>query len=658
MIKKLPPDFIEKAKIRVGGKEGIRERVPDAVIPKAAREYGQKLTDAERADVKWDKPVKPKEKPPIVEKPTPVKLAKPEGKVEPKEVTTEFGGLQHIYEAIFPPKSKKPPAPVKVPKEIKGPEQKKTWVRWREFWTPFSTVPKGKEALFARSKAMGDLARVERFIDKLFKQLDKFPDDVKIDGFRYLDGQIPKNVLPADSIRIIESIRQRTKTIGRMLVKRNIINQEQFKALKGKYVHHMYAKHILGDDAIVNVAPTGKLNLSYAKARKKLSDTEKKVLGQIEDMAVAVPVGMGKALTDIMKYDYLEILSKKELGLVWEPSMVKVSIGKDGSVYVVGMYDPNLYALDPNDGSVKWICNLGSPFDQYGRQVFGWPFASPVVAENGTVYQVLAYDPNLYAIDPNTGTVIWSIDLGISCDFYFDYIETNYDPPPMNLIEQECGDWFGVEPNDWLRYIDMPSWSTPALGPDGTIYVSFDDPYLRALDPNGSVKWVTRLGATGGFTITVGNNGLVYAASDDDYLCIVDSNGVEKARYQSDNWPGHPVISAENTILVGESKDNTTLISYTNNRVRAISSEECDSVALDLHEPFDTDGSRSYDFIDFAFLANNWLDCTDWHYDMYTYELDCSYSGDIAYFRGDLDRNRYVNYLDLALLASKWLEQY
>jgi len=279
------------------------------------------------------KPVKLKAKEPVKPKKVEPRVAeevKEAVKVKPEEVTTEFGGLQHIYEAIFPPKSKKAPVPVKVPKEIKQPEQKRAYKLWKEFWTPFSTVPKGKEALFARSKAMGDLARVERFIDRLFKRFDKFPDDVKMDGFKYLDGQIPKEVLPTDSIRIIESIRQRTKTIGRMLVKRNIITQEQFNKLKGKYIHYMYAKHVLGDDVIVNVMPTGKLNLSYAKPRKKLSATDKKVLGQIEDMAVAVPVGMGKALTDIMKYDYLDILSKKELGLVWEPSIVKVPIGKDG----------------------------------------------------------------------------------------------------------------------------------------------------------------------------------------------------------------------------------------------------------------------------------------------------------------------------------------
>ncbi|MGD8500632.1 MAG: PQQ-binding-like beta-propeller repeat protein, partial [Phycisphaerales bacterium] len=37
------------------------------------------------------------------------------------------------------------------------------------------------------------------------------------------------------------------------------------------------------------------------------------------------------------------------------------AIGTDGTVYIAGLYDPNLYALDPEDGSLKWACNFESP---------------------------------------------------------------------------------------------------------------------------------------------------------------------------------------------------------------------------------------------------------------------------------------------------------
>jgi len=226
------------------------------------------------------------------------------------------------------------------------------------------------------------------------------------------------------------------------------------------------------------------------------------------------------------------------------------TIGADGTIYIAGLYDPNLYALEPNDGSVKWVCQFESG---------GWPFASPVIRDDGTIYQALLYDPNLYAIDSNNGTIIWSTNLADTNSGLF---ETYYcyflDRDRRECVRTECND------------VSSSGWSEPALGPDGTIYVSFDDPYLRAVAPNGSIKWVSRLGLMGGFTLTIGSDGLIYAASDDGFLCVVDVNGNEVARFKSNSWLSLPVISADNTIVVADSIDNTTLINYENNKVWAI----------------------------------------------------------------------------------------
>ena len=137
------------------------------------------------------------------------------------------------------------------------------------------------------------------------------------------------------------------------------------------------------------------------------------------------------------------------------------AITADGTIYIGGLYDPNLYALNPIDGSLIWKCNFESQ---------GWHFASPVIAQDGTIYQTLLYDTNLYAIEPDNGSIIWSTD----------------------LADAQSG-WFDADYAD--KYIDADGWSEPALGPDGTIYVSLDDPYLRAVTPDGSIKWITRLGS-------------------------------------------------------------------------------------------------------------------------------------------------------------------
>jgi len=217
------------------------------------------------------------------------------------------------------------------------------------------------------------------------------------------------------------------------------------------------------------------------------------------------------------------------------------AIGAKGTVYIGGLYDPNLYALDPKNGSLKWACNFASQ---------GWPFASPVVAPDGTIYQTLLYDPNMYAIEPDSGTVIWSTDLA--------------DP---------YSGWF--EPGYADEYGHADGWSEPALGPDGTIYVSFDDPYLRAVDPNGSIKWVTKLGTVGGFTLTVSSDGLIYAAGDDGRLYVVNPDGEEIARFESNDWLSHPVIAPDKTIIVSDA----------NNMVWAITQEDCKDEPLVLDVP-------------------------------------------------------------------------
>ena len=294
-----------------------------------------------------------------------------------------------------------------------------------------------------------------------------------------------------------------------------------------------------------------------------------------------------------------------DVGVVGSAIFASPAIGADCTVYIAGLYDPNLYALDPNDGSVKWDCNFASG---------GWPFASPVVAADGTIYQTLLFDPNLYAIEPDTGTIIWSTD----------------------LADPESG-WFDSGYINRCNYTD--GLSAPALGPDGTIYVTFNDPYLRAVDPNGSIKWVTRLGITGCFTLTVGSDGLVYAADNDGYLSVVGANGCEVARFQSDGGLIFPVVSADNTIIVSDA----------NSKILAVSGDDCQGRAYELHRAEDLDGNLFVNFMDFALLAADWLACND-------HGAPCeALVWGRTYFAGDIDRNLYVDFADLAAMANRWL---
>lgn len=195
---------------------------------------------------------------------------------------------------------------------------------FKEFWQPYSKVPQAKDALIARYRGMGKLAQAERIVKTHIKdKLDKYPSEVKQDIFRYLDGQIEAKMLPKEAVRTAVSLRERTKQIGKILVEHDLISPEAFEKMKGRYVHYMYARHVLGEDVPIHINPTGKLNLSYSKHRKDLSTEQRKALGLIEDASVAVPMGLGKALGDIAKHNYLETLASNDQW-VYSPSLVKV----------------------------------------------------------------------------------------------------------------------------------------------------------------------------------------------------------------------------------------------------------------------------------------------------------------------------------------------
>jgi predicted outer membrane repeat protein len=210
-------------------------------------------------------------------------------------------------------------------------------------------------------------------------------------------------------------------------------------------------------------------------------------------------------------------------------------IAKDSTIYLGSLYDPNLYALNPQNGAKKWNCNFKSR---------GWPFTSPAIGADGTIYQTLVYDSNLYAIEPNGGTVVWSTNLAVLSD--------------------PCSEWY--DPNYKAVYNRANCLSRPAVGPDGTIYVSFDDPYLRAVKADGTIKWLTKLGATGGFTLTAGSNGLVYAASDDGFLYVVNSNGEEVSMFEGKGRLSYPLITSEGTIIVSDSNNTVWAIARCNSQ--------------------------------------------------------------------------------------------
>jgi len=322
------------------------------------------------------------------------------------------------------------------------------------------------------------------------------------------------------------------------------------------------------------------------------------------------------------------------------------AIDANGIVYAAGLYDPNLYALDANNGEVIWSCLLYTPRPSYLPPELPWPFekkgnpgVSPVIGLDGTIYILLIGDPQIYAVEPNDGSIKWSLNLADPHSYWFgpEFSETFYFRPHSSMWRY--GKWYGSE-----------CFSEPVIGPDGTIYISFDDPYLRAIDPNGTIKWVTRLGMVGGFTMGVGGNGLVYAGSDDGAVYVVDINGVEISRFVVNDVDifSYPVIPGEGQLVVSDS----------NNKIWAISDSNCEGLKMPLFKPEDLYSDGIINLKDFALMAMDWLECTDRYFGNRIDGLSmghCDYEGYKIYFEGDVNRDLYVDDKDLFDIEYNWL---
>jgi hypothetical protein len=295
------------------------------------------------------------------------------------------------------------------------------------------------------------------------------------------------------------------------------------------------------------------------------------------------------------------------------------TIGRDGNVYVGGMYNGKLYALDPADGHIVWTCTFDAGAANQNRSIAN----APAVGPDGTIYATLLSDTRLYAVNPSDGTIAWTANLAGSAGGYY---STDYP----------------------TRYKEVYPWATAAVGPDGTIYVAFDDPYLRAVNPNGTIRWVRRVGMYGGFSVSVGANGKIYAAGDDLGLYVLDAEGAILSRFDGSNWLSWPVIGADETLYVGDFAGT----------LWAIAPQPCDGKPMRLARPADITQDGKVRLEDLAELARAWRQCIElvepcrsstggWKY--------ISYSG--YYQKTDIDRDYWVGLSDLLAMAEQWLAE-
>ena len=105
--------------------------------------------------------------------------------------------------------------------------------------------------------------------------------------------------------------------------------------------------------------------------------------------------------------------------------------------------------------------------------------------------------------------------------------------------------------------IEASNYSSPAIAPDGTIYVGSQDNYVYAVNPDGTLKWRFLTGGVVRSSPAIAPDGTIYVGSYDNRLYALNPDGSVKWSYLTDgNVPSSPAIAADGTIIFGSSDNH------------------------------------------------------------------------------------------------------
>jgi outer membrane protein assembly factor BamB len=238
------------------------------------------------------------------------------------------------------------------------------------------------------------------------------------------------------------------------------------------------------------------------------------------------------------------------------------AVGADGSIYV-GSASFQFYSLHPDDGSINW------------SWMTAWCIiSSPAIDDGGTIY-VGSKDEHLYAFDDALEAPVWQFPTGTFYDghlvdsspaiggdgtIYFGtdpYGAFGHDPVPVDTS------FWAVNPDGSLKWsFDTGDGveSSPAIGPDGTIYFGSYDGDLYALTDAGDegvLQWVFPTNDAIDGSPTVDGDGIVYFGSRDATVYALYPDGSVKWTFETgDGIECSPAIDDRGYLYIGSFDGN------------------------------------------------------------------------------------------------------
>jgi outer membrane protein assembly factor BamB len=116
------------------------------------------------------------------------------------------------------------------------------------------------------------------------------------------------------------------------------------------------------------------------------------------------------------------------------------------------------------------------------------------------------------------------------------------------------GRLYAINPNGLQKWVfSAPDWidSTPAVAADGSVYVGCWDGVLYALRADGTKRWEFKGGAFIASSPAIGHDGTIYVGADSS-LVAIDSTGTLKWSFPVEDWiDSSPAIAPDGTVVFG-----------------------------------------------------------------------------------------------------------
>lgn len=231
-------------------------------------------------------------------------------------------------------------------------------------------------------------------------------------------------------------------------------------------------------------------------------------------------------------------------------------VGSDGTIYLVT--GRRFYSIAP-DGTLLWRFSVDDPLEFSG---------SPALAEDGTIYLASEgekkprFDPDdpsgskraerlgrLYSVRPG-GQGNWRLNFDTLIAFA--PVVALDSSPVVGIGSEKIVSYSTSAVHQWSYELSDDAVITPAIGPDGTIYVSDNDKVFYAIGPNGKVKWTFRTGAWLLSSPAVGPDGTIYFGCDNHRLYALNPDGSKKWEFVANaGIRSSPAVAADRTIYFG-----------------------------------------------------------------------------------------------------------